>query len=187
MRSRPASQVTASYGRRRFKGRPAFAVPMAATSVFLNVHDLDKALEFYRALGFKTKKEWKGDAGRVDYLDLDLQGADIGLGRIGANDDPGFRAWVGTPLGAGVMVYVDVPDVDKVWQRALDARLEVERSLRDSSYGRSFLLNDPDGYVISVTGPTKAPRASRRTPAPKASSKRAAGRKKAKRPVKRKR
>lgn len=160
---------------------------MAGTSVFLNVQDLERSLAFYRALGFKTVRTWKGEKGTADYVDLALGPAEIGLGRIASNDDPEYRAWVSTPLGAGVLVYVEVADADKLWQRAQKAGLTVESPLRDRSYGRAFTLNDPDGYVITVLGPVKAARAAprRASQARKGPAKRATGRPKAKKAARR--
>lgn len=120
-----------------------------STSVFLNVHNIDKALEFYKLLGFKVTSSTKGKDGRVAYADLSLDGAEVGLGAIPTNDDPGFRAWVGTPLGAGVVVYVDVRDVDRVFAKAKKAGAVVESEPETRSYGRVFTINDPDGYVLS--------------------------------------
>lgn len=122
---------------------------MASTSVFLNVHDIDKSLEFYQALGFKVTSRTRGDDGRTWWADLDLSGAELGLGFIGANDDPEYRAWVGTPLGAGVVAYVTVRDVDRVFARAKKAGAVIEHAPQDRSYGRVFTLNDPDGYVVA--------------------------------------
>lgn len=121
----------------------------ASSSVFLNVHNIEKSLEFYRNIGFRVAKTYKDDDGTVAWADLSLQGADLGLGHIPSNDDPGFRQWVGTPLGAGVIVYFTVPNVDRYYKLAKDARATIEMDITDRPYGRMFTLNDPDGYTIS--------------------------------------
>jgi len=119
------------------------------SSVFLNVSNIEKSLEFYRNIGFRVAKTYKNDDSKVAWADLALQGAEFGLGHIPSNDDPGFRQWVGTPLGAGVIVYFTVPNVDRYYKLAKDARATIEMEMRDRPYGKMFTLNDPDGYTIS--------------------------------------
>ncbi|HEX2021884.1 MAG TPA: VOC family protein, partial [Candidatus Thermoplasmatota archaeon] len=97
------------------------------------------------------------ETGMTTYADLDLEGAELGLGHIPSNDDPAFRAWVGTPLGAGVVVYVTVPDVDGIHARAVKAGATIEYPLRDRPYGRIFTLNDPDGYTVTFLQERRAP------------------------------
>lgn len=119
------------------------------SSVFLNVSNIDKSLEFYRNVGFRVARTYKNDEGQVAWADLALQGAEFGLGHIPSNDDPAFRQWVGTPLGAGVIVYFTVPNVERYYKLAKDARATIEMEMTDRPYGRMFTLNDPDGYTIS--------------------------------------
>jgi len=120
-----------------------------SSSVFLNVTSIEKSLEFYRNIGFRVARTYKDDNGKVAWADLSLQGAEFGLGHIPSNDDPGFRQWVSTPLGAGVIVYFTVPNVDRYHKLAQTARATIEMPLTDRPYGRMFTLNDPDGYTIS--------------------------------------
>lgn len=120
-----------------------------SSSVFLNVTNIEKSLEFYRNIGFRVARTYKNDAGQVAWADLSLQGAEFGLGHIPSNDDPGFRQWTSTPLGAGVIVYFTVPNVDRYYKLAQDVRATIEMPLTDRPYGRMFTLNDPDGYTIS--------------------------------------
>lgn len=130
----------------------------ASLSVFLNVQDIERSIAFYRGLGFKVDALHRGREGEgpVRYADLSYQGAELGLGHIAINDDPEFRAWVGTPLGAGVVLYVSVPDVDLVFDKAKAVGATIEYAPEDRSYGRVFGLNDPDGYVVSFIKERKA-------------------------------
>ena len=127
-------------------------------SVFLNVSNIEKSLEFYRAVGFRVAKTYKDDGGKVAWADLALQGAEFGLGHIPSNDDPAFRQWVATPLGAGVIVYFTVPSVDRYYKLAQDAKATIEMPITDRPYGRMFTLNDPDGYTISFIADAKPAR-----------------------------
>ena len=153
-------------------------------SVFLNVSNIEKSLEFYRNVGFRVARTYKDDEGKVTWADLALQGAEFGLGHIPSNDDPAFQQWVGTPLGAGVVVYFTVPNVDRYHKLAVAARATIEMPLTERPYGRMFTLNDPDGYTISFIQelPAKAkgakakvakraPAAKKRAPARKKSAK----------------
>lgn len=131
----------------------------ASISVFLNSQNLDKSLEFYTTLGAKVKKLYKDEDGTPTYADLNLAGAEISLGNISANDDPAFRQWVSTPLGAGVIVYVTVTNVDRWYDRAVSESLVIETPITDRSYGRLFTVNDPDGYTITfITEGKRTPR-----------------------------
>lgn len=138
------------------------------SSVFLNVSNIDKSLEFYRSIGFRVARTYKNDEGQVAWADLALQGAEFGLGHIPSNDDPGFRQWVGTPLGAGVIVYFTVPNVDRYYKLAKDARATIEMEMTDRPYGRMFTLNDPDGYTISFIQEKKPAARPKKAPARKA-------------------
>lgn len=137
----------------------------ASSSVFLNVANIEKSLEFYRNVGFRVAKSYQDDKGKVAWADLTLQGADLGLGHIASNDDPAYRAWVGTPLGAGVIVYFTVSNVDRYYKLAQAARATIEMPIMDRPYGRMFTLNDPDGYTISFITEAKAPKKAKRAKA----------------------
>ncbi|GEM_PF-2076820 len=143
---------------------------MASLSAFLNVSDLKQSLAFYQALGFAPTYVSQNRAGVDAYAGLDYDGAEVELGWIGSNSDPEYRAWVGTPLGAGVVLYLNVRDVDKVAAKAKTVGATIEYGPEDRSYGRVLGLNDPDGYVVTfIQEPRKA--APRRKAAKKAPAK----------------
>ncbi|HVL48563.1 MAG TPA: VOC family protein [Candidatus Thermoplasmatota archaeon] len=122
----------------------------SSASVFLNVTDIDRSLAFYKKLGFKVEKAWKDrETKSTWYADLVMDGIDLGLGNIAANDDPAFRAWASPPFGNGIVVYFTVPDVDRAYKAAKRAGAVIESDLEDRSYGRVFTLNDPDGYTVT--------------------------------------
>lgn len=123
---------------------------MATLSAFLNVHDIERTITAYEALGFKTERH-EDDDGKVQYADLALEGAEISVGAIAADDDPEFQKWVSTPLGAGVMLFVSVPNVDAIHEKAVAAGWTVEQEPVDRPYGRVAYYNDPDGYVIGFS------------------------------------
>jgi len=125
----------------------------AEISVMFNVRDVDRSVRFYEALGFDRRWEWKGDDGKLDYAGVGIGGAVIALGRIPAEDSEGgeyqdYRSWVTGALGGGVIINVELRNVDKVYERARKAKATIESRIRDWPYGRAFTLNDPDGYVV---------------------------------------
>lgn len=139
----------------------------ASSSVFLNVRNLEKSLEFYQALGFRLAKDYRDDDGNLAYVDLDYQGAELSLGSILTNADDEYQRWVSNELGAGMILYFTVPNVDEVHDRARQARATIEVPLRDRTYGRAFNLNDPDGYVVCFMTEKKAARKPATKPAAK--------------------
>jgi len=157
---------------------------MPGISAFLNVADLKQSLAWYQALGFTPTYVRQNDKGQDTYAGVDLGGAEIELGWIGSNDDKAYREWVGTPLGAGVVLYVPTRDVDKVAKRAKEIDAVVEYGPESRSYGRVLGLNDPDGYVLTFIqekparkAPKKAAKKSAKK-APKKSAKKAKSAKK---------
>ncbi|MGH9047086.1 MAG: VOC family protein [Acidimicrobiales bacterium] len=129
----------------------------AEISVMFNVKDVDRSVAFYRALGFTTRWEWKGEDGHLDYAGVGIGGAVIALGRIyldrggGAYDD--YSGWVRGPLGGGVIVNVELRNVEGLYARAKKAKAKIESRLKAWPYGTAFTINDPDGYVVKFLRP----------------------------------
>jgi catechol 2,3-dioxygenase-like lactoylglutathione lyase family enzyme len=125
----------------------------ALISVMFNVKDVDRSVAFYRSLGFTTRWKWKGDDGRPSYAGVGIGDAVIALGRItrwgkGRGAYSSYDKWVSTPLGAGVIVNVELRNVEGLYARARKVKAKIESPLRKWPYGTAFTLNDPDGYVI---------------------------------------
>lgn len=126
---------------------------MASISAFLNVADIRTSLDFYTDLGFEEIDRYETDDGALHFVDLELDGAILGLGNIDSNDDPSFTEWVSGGLGSGVVLYITVGDVDRMFERARQAGATIEHPPDDRPYGRVFTMNDPDGYVVSFIDP----------------------------------
>ncbi len=125
----------------------------AEISVMFNVRDVDRSVRFYQALGFDTRWTWKGDDGKLDYAGVGLGEAVIALGRIWDGGGSGgeykdYQRWVKGTLGGGVIVNVELRNVDRIYDRARKAKVTIESRIRDWPYGRAFTINDPDGYVV---------------------------------------
>lgn len=132
--------------------------PKAEISVMFNVKDVDRSVKFYKSLGFTERWAWKGDDGKLEYAGVGIGGAVIALGRIWSGPGSGggysdYQKWVSTPLGAGVIVNVELRPVEKVYARARKVRAPIESKLRKWPYGTAFTLNDPDGYVVKFLRP----------------------------------
>jgi catechol 2,3-dioxygenase-like lactoylglutathione lyase family enzyme len=130
----------------------------AEISVMFNVKDVDRSVAFYTALGFDTRWEWKGDDGKLEYAGVGLGGAVIALGRIRAGSGSGgeytdYAGWVKGPLGGGVIINVELRNVDAIYERAKKSKAEIESRIKEWPYGRAFTINDPDGYVIKFLRP----------------------------------
>ena len=128
----------------------------AEMSVMLNVEDVERSVKFYRSLGFDTRWENKGDDDRLAYAGVGIGDAVIALGRIPkdrramAKD---YADWVSTPLGAGVMITVELQDVEKIHAMAKKAKAPIDSPLSERLYGTAFMVNDPDGYVVRFLRP----------------------------------
>jgi catechol 2,3-dioxygenase-like lactoylglutathione lyase family enzyme len=129
----------------------------AEISVMFNVKDVERSLAFYRSLGFTARWQWKGEDGKLAYAGVGLGEAVLALGRITPGNSGGeyrdYRKWVSTPLGAGVIVNVELRPVEKVYARAKRAKADIESRLREWPYGTAFTINDPDGYVVKFLRP----------------------------------
>jgi uncharacterized glyoxalase superfamily protein PhnB len=130
----------------------------AEISVMFNVRDVDKSVEFYEALGFDRRWEWKGDDGKLAYAGVGIGGAVIALGKINEDDDSGgeykdYRKWVSGPLGGGVIINVELRNVDGVYEKAKKTKATIESRIKNWPYGRAFTVNDPDGYVVKFLRP----------------------------------
>jgi catechol 2,3-dioxygenase-like lactoylglutathione lyase family enzyme len=127
-------------------------------SVMFNVKNVDRSVAFYRSLGFTVRWQWKGDDGRLAYAGVGIGDAVIALGRItrggGGGEYRGYMKWVSSPLGAGVIVNVELRNVEGVYVRARKAKATIESRLRRWPYGTAFTINDPDGYVVKFLRPT---------------------------------
>ncbi len=125
-------------------------------SIMLNVKDVERSVKFYSSLGFDTRWEDKGDDDRLNYAGVGIGDAVIALGRI-PTDRRGmakdYADWVSTPLGAGVMITVELDPVEKIYDLAKAAKAPIDSPLSERLYGTAFMVNDPDGYVVRFLRP----------------------------------
>jgi catechol 2,3-dioxygenase-like lactoylglutathione lyase family enzyme len=128
----------------------------AEMSVMLNVKDVNRSLSFYKSLGFESRWETAGDDGHLNYAGVGIGDAVIALGRIPTDVKSmakDYADWVSTPLGAGVMVTVELDGVEELYKTAKKAKVTIDSPLSERLYGTAFVVNDPDGYVVRFLRP----------------------------------
>lgn len=118
---------------------------------FLMVSDIDRSTEFYRdALGLPVAH--RGDRSTA----FDTGGAELMIEQdFGEDELAAFGlAPPGEERGDGVIVVIEVDDVEAVHEQAAAAGADVVMEPREVEWGREmFLVRDPDGYVLEVSRP----------------------------------
>ncbi len=111
------------------------------SAVTLLTVDMNKAVNFYRALGFHLLYGGTG---------APFTSFRVGAGYLNLQFDPAGSAR--TAIWGRVVFWVD--DVDAMYQRALEARFVPQGAPTDASWGeRYFHLQDPDGHELSFARP----------------------------------
>jgi catechol 2,3-dioxygenase-like lactoylglutathione lyase family enzyme len=119
--------------------------------VYLMVTDLDNSIRFYHEkLG-------------LDLRDRGTRSATLDTGactlEIERDFDEETLAAYGLsppaePRGEGVILVLEVEDIDRTYERAVRSDVELRMEPRDVEWGRRlFLVEDPDGYVLEIFQP----------------------------------
>jgi len=123
----------ANYDRSKFTSPPEIH---SISAVSLATHNMARALQFYKALGFTLRcgdeqGSFSSLSAGSSYLNLTAQ--------------PPDRTW---SWWGRVIFYVS--DVDAFYQRAIDGGLHPQTSPRNATWGeRYFHITDPDGHELS--------------------------------------
>ena len=120
---------------------------------YLHSDNASAAIDWYvRALGARVRERYDGDDGKVMHAELDLHGNVLCIGDCPTNL-PMPQRYSDVAIG----LYAVVPDVDAVFNRAVEAGARVERPLADQEYGyRNGGFVDPFGNVWYVATPIAA-------------------------------
>ena len=143
-----------------------------AIQPYICVSPAGEAIAWYHnVFGAIETIRYTGDDGRIGHAEISIGGATVML------SDPYPELEVVSPRelgGTPVTLHLVVPDVDAVYERAVEAGGRVAGEPKDESYGaRSFSMIDPFGHRWMVQTPvgTRRPRRSRRrrptTPSPR--------------------
>jgi PhnB protein len=105
----------------------------------LAVRDATAAIDYYRRAFGAAELSRYVDAGRIVHADLSVGTSEFAV-KDADDVDP-------APDGAvSVVLALRLPDVDAVWQRALDAGGTEVFPLNDHEYGRMGRIADPFGH-----------------------------------------
>lgn len=111
------------------------------SAVTLLTGGMAAATAFYRALGFRLL--YGGP-------DAEFTSFRVGAGFLNLQYDGEYRR--GPSIWGRIVLWVD--DVDRLYQRALDARLDPLMPPSDAAWGeRYFHIRDPDGHELSFARP----------------------------------
>jgi PhnB protein len=121
-----------------------------AVTAYLCANGAAEAIEFYkRAFGAEERYRipWEGRIGHAEIV--------IGETVLYLSDEaPDLGVLSPATLGGCSTSFVlAVPDVDAVFQRALDSGAKAERAIKDEPYGRGGWIVDPFGHRWSIQTP----------------------------------
>ncbi len=134
--------------------RQGFRYTMKSNSLVpeLSITDYQKTLPFYTdILGFKIEYQREEDG----FAYLSLGESQIMIDQIGLT-----RTWMTGgleyPLGRGINLQIEVPDVDKLLKRLYQNNISLFVELEEKWYrkddvevgNKQFLVQDPDGYLL---------------------------------------
>ena len=113
------------------------------SAITLGTHDMQRAVQFYRSLGFDIS--YGGEAASFTSFRA-------GTGYLNVIAQPDQRRW---SWWGRVIFYV--ADVDVFYDRALAAGWQPTTAPRDAEWGeRYFHLTDPDGHELSFARPLQS-------------------------------
>ncbi len=122
----------------------------ATVTPYLSVRGAAEAIEFYKqAFGATEEYRLNQPDGRIGHATINIAGARIYL----ADEFPeaGFKSPESLG-GSPVVIHLDVPDVDALGQRAVQAGAIVIRPVADQFYGaRSGQFRDPFGHTWTLS------------------------------------
>jgi PhnB protein len=118
---------------------------------YLVIKGAAKAIDYYKKV-FGATEVVRMDApdGRVGHAELQIGDSRIMLADENPSMGPGFTS--ATTIGSSpVSLYLYLPDVDRVMERAAAAGAKVLRPAQDQFYGdRSGFIQDPFGHLWGI-------------------------------------
>jgi len=114
-------------------------------NAYISIKGCNEAIEFYKkAFGATEKLRLLMPDGKIAHAELEIEGSQLMM----AEENPNWQTKSPQTLGGNPMVLIlYVPDVDKSFQKALDAGAKEIMPLKDEFYGdRTGQVMDPFGY-----------------------------------------
>ena len=126
-------------------------IPKGYNSVtpYLIVQGAAQAIDYYKSVFGATEIVRMNDpSGRVAHAELKIGDSCIIL----ADENPGMGHASATTIGdSPVSIYLYIPDVDRVVEKAVAAGAKVLKPVQDQFYGdRSGFIRDPFGHLWGV-------------------------------------
>jgi PhnB protein len=119
---------------------------------YLRVENAGEAISWYvRALGATETFRMESPDGRISHAELDVHGNKVCVADV---DHDGGNARHVSFKDVAILLYAQVPDVDAVFNRAVEAGARVEAPLENKEYGERMAgFIDPYGNVWYVSTP----------------------------------
>jgi PhnB protein len=119
----------------------------------LTCRGADQAIEFYKkAFGAQVQVRMPSPDGKIMHAELKIGDSNIFLG----DEFPGMSAAPSTPSLPSVYLFLYVPDVDAVFNRAVAAGSRVEMPVQDMFWGDRYgKLTDPFGHHWGIATHTE--------------------------------
>ena len=127
--------------------------PPPPLAPYLTVDDAKAAIDFYeRAFGaVELSRQPTPDGAKLIHAALSFNGGLLMLSDDFPEMAGGMRRSPKALGGSPVTLHLDLPDVDRVWQRAVDAGATVTLPLADMFWGDRYgKLRDPFGHEWSL-------------------------------------
>lgn len=117
------------------------------------VSNLGKSISFYtELLGFKLGELYPSKE-EATYAPIFIAAYKLMLVLARDSNKKFYPRGLG---GSGTQFFIQIEDVDSVWERIKD-KVEIVDPIESKSWGdREFTIQDPDGYLISFYSPTDA-------------------------------
>jgi PhnB protein len=117
-------------------------------SPYLVVKGADRAIEYYqKVFGAKVLSRMDQPDGKVGHAELQIGDSRFMLAEENPSMGQGHRS--AANIGASpVSLYLYIPDVDRIVERAVDEGAKVLKPVQDQFYGdRSGFIQDPFGHL----------------------------------------
>lgn len=117
----------------------------------LSVSNLNKSLEFYRAIGFKIEY----DRPENKFAFISLEDSQFMLQELFGNDKWNLEN-LKYPFGNGVNFQIEVKNVEKIYNKLKEINYPIAFEMEENWYrendkflgNKEFLVQDPDGYLL---------------------------------------